>query len=223
MVGKIKDYNLKYYFLDITSDIGVPVCVCVLITQSETGERVSIGAGAGFSAEQILSSAFSEAISIMNYIHGISPITLHKKYEPFTDSKIDRDMRIRLYCNNEMFEKFKFFISSKETVSVEDFITVGKTISVPANDTRSQLVYLKKIFRERYKENKDYDVFVYKIKNKLLEEFDYKVVRIVCDGLYSLYLNENFADPNHPRLKEFVKNKGLEKVAKLNIWPHPFP
>lgn len=219
----LKKYNLEYYFLDITTDLGVPTCTCILVSDSPTGRRISLGAASGFSSESLIISSYMEAVSVMNFIFQQTVYSLEEKYKPFADGGIGRDERLRVYTTDAMFEKFKFFISSKETISPEDFITNYGTISVGEDDTKGQLAHLKKIFRQRYKENKDYDVFVYEIKNKLLDEFDYKVVRVMCDGLYPLYLNENYGDPNHPRLKEFVKNMGLEKVAKLNIWPHPFP
>jgi hypothetical protein len=37
-----------------------------------------------------------------------------------------------------------------------------------------------------------------------------------------MYLREGFANPNHPRLDEFIRAKKIEKIAKRNTFPHPF-
>jgi thiazole/oxazole-forming peptide maturase SagD family component len=220
----LQRYNLQYYFLDVTTDIAVPSCVCVLVDHAKTGKKVGIGASAGLGdVEDILFSALNEALIILGDYYKEQPsMKLDNNCTPFIDKTLDRKKRLGLYMDNANFEKFKFFISSTKRISVEDFTTVFGTLSEKISTTE-QLDYLKKIFGDRYKSNSSYDVFVAKIRNKLLNEFDYKVVRVMCDALYPLYLNENYANPNHPRLKEFVKNKRLESVAKLNIWPHPFP
>ncbi len=225
LVMGFKKYKLAYHFLDITSDIAVPAVCCVLISESTTGKRVSVGASAGFVAAENLLSAATEATSVMDSQYFKEPYVLSDTYTPFMDTSIGREERLRIYLTDTHFEKIKFFIKNTEHVSVDNWSTAHGVIpgGVPLTSARNALNYLRKIFKERARTNPDYEVLVYTIKNTILKKFDYSVVRIICTALYSLYLNENFAKPDHPRLKEFVINKGLHKVAKLNIWPHPFP
>lgn len=223
-INDFERYNLQYYFLDTTSDLGIPTCVCVLVSDSPTGKRIGLGSASGFEAEDMLLSAAMEALVVINTTYFSEPLILPDPYVPFSDAKLGRDARLSVYLNDENFKKFEFFISSQEYREIREFITCGGTLKdVLLRNTHDQLGYLKKLFKEKYKENKEYDVLVYEVHNTLLDKFDYRVVRVICRALYPLYLNENLADPEHPRLKEFVKVRGLGKVAKLNIWPHPFP
>lgn len=223
-IHDLKRYSLEYYFVDTTSDMGIPTCVCVLVSDSSTGKRIGLGSASGFGGESLLVSAATEALVVLNTSYFVEPLTLSDSYVPFSDPTIGRDARLSVYLNDKNFSRFSFFINSKESITLSDFATYnGVLTEVPLENAQEQLAYLKKIFKEKYKENKDYDVLVYEVKNKLLDMFDYRVVRVMCRAMYPLYLNENLADPEHPRLKEFIKAKGLEKEAVLNIWPHPFP
>jgi ribosomal protein S12 methylthiotransferase accessory factor len=223
-IRDLEKYNLDYYFLDTTSDLGIPTCVCVLVSDSPTGKRIVLGSASGFNGEDILASAAMESLVVLNWNYFSEPLTLSDPYIPFSDARIGRDARLSIYLNDENFKKFEFFISSPEFITLENFTTCNNTLSgISLEDSKDQLLYLKKLFKQKFKENKEYDVLVYEVKNRLLDIFDYRVVRVICRALYPLYLNENLADPEHPRLQEFVKAKGLEKQAKINIWPHPFP
>jgi thiazole/oxazole-forming peptide maturase SagD family component len=222
LVDDFEKYNLKYYFLDTTSDIKVPTCCCILVDTRNGRHVVSLGASSGFDAEECLLSAACEAISISSSKKK-GMFTFKNDYVPFSDKNIGRIERISIYDSVEEFKKMNFFIDSKESISVEDFISVSGTLLDVLDTTQKKYLYLKNLFKLRCNENKNYEILIYSIDNDLLDYFGYYVVRVMCKGLYSLYLNESFADPQHPRLKEFVKNKNLEKFAKLNIWPHPFP
>jgi thiazole/oxazole-forming peptide maturase SagD family component len=218
----IKQLGYEYYLLDITSDIAVPVCLAIVVADTPDGKKVGMGARAGFNVEDIALRAFSEALVVLDSVATTEAATLPKDFIAFSDERIDKNMRIRLSLSKEGFSRLSFLFSSKQVVSYKDF---GR-ITAPAevlNSARVQLSYLKSLFKERYKKDRRYDVFTYSFKNTLTKLFDFHVIRVICNALYPMYLNEQFADPNHPRLREFTKNKGLEDIAKLNTWPHPFP
>ncbi len=226
LVKDFKKYNLEYYFLNITSDIPVPAVCCVLVSNSPTGRRISLGASAGFNTDSILLSSATEATGVMGSIYFKEPFDLGDTYEPFSNRKLGRDERMLVYLNDKNYEKFKFFIANETLITISDWMSVQGTIpdyELLNNNVKKSLSYLKGLFNARKKYNKDYEVLAYEIKNKLLKLFNYKVVRMMCPALYQLYLVEHYADQNHPRLTEFSKNKNLEKIVKLNTWPHPFP
>ena len=231
----LKKYNLEYYFLDITSDIAVSNVLCVIVVEVNGIKRLQMGAGTGFDADKAIFSSAIEALAGCSFRHGrqgshenIVQSIKDNKYIPFTDKNINQNVRQDMYYHKDMIKYIDFIYKSKETITVEDWAGVsairGFDIKRLSSDTKYQLEYLKHIFKEKIEAgNDDYNVYVYEYKNKLIKYFDFKAVRVICPALYSLYLNESFADPNHPRLAEFIKNKGLENKAKINIWPHPFP
>lgn len=219
LISDFKKYNISYYFLDITSDINVPSVCCVLVIDSVTGKRVALGASSGFDGISNLFAAAVEANITISTIYFKEPFILEKDYVPFSDGKINLQERRMLYTTDSMYECFKFFVSSSEKINIRVWSQAEKALQ---NNPTRQIEYLKKIFKEKVKENKQYDVLVFKFKNKVIKIFDYKVVKVICKALYPLYLNESLVDTEHPRFQEFLKNKGLETKAKLNIWPHPF-
>ena len=238
-----KKYNLEYYFLDITSDIVVPNVLCVIVVEVDGVKRLQMGAGTGFDADKAILSSAMEALAGCSFRHNRQGS--HKniiesfndgKYIPFTDKSIDKNIRQDMYYAKGMIEYIDFIYSSKEIVTVKNWISMstdmdnnkitqmGFDLKRLSSDSKYQLQYLKHIFKEKIDAgNSDYNVYVYELKNKLIKHFDFKAVRVVCPALYGLYLREDYADPSHPRLAEFIKNKGLENKAKINIWPHPFP
>ncbi len=222
LIDDLERYHLNYYFLDITSDIEVPTCCCVILDRRNGRHVIGLGASSGFDSEGCLMSAATEAISVLSSKKEVV-FSFKKDYVPFTDKAIGRTERITLYDSVEESKKMKFFIESTESISVEDFVSISGVISSIPDDVHKKQSYLKKIFKKRHKDNKMYEILTYSVNNDLLDYYGYYVIRVMCKGLYNLYLTESFADPHHPRLKEFVKNRKLEKFAKLNIWPHPFP
>lgn len=223
LLAMCKRYNLTYYFLDTTTDVAVPSCCCVLVSESPTGRRLALGASAGFGGEKVLEAAMSEAISVLRVHFFKEPYTITAPYQPFSNKEITREVRLRTYFTEEMFKHFSFFVASKEKVSFESWKAVPEYKDVSEITERQQLAHLKKVFKILAKEDPLYEVFYLPISNTLLKEFNYHVVRVFCDGLIPLYLNEAQAVPHHPRIKSFVKKMKLENVARLHPWPHPFP
>ena len=231
IVKDFKKYNLEYYFLDITSDIDLPNVLCVIVSQVRGVKRMHMGSGTGFDTDRALLSAALEATAnaTFRYTKGSQPFEI-KGYQPFTDKSIDKNKRQDIYYETGMIDNIDFIFKSTEIISVEDWRSVngaikerGYDIVRLTDDIAYQMQYLKDIFKERMVTNTDYNVYVYEYQNKLIKYWDYKVVRVICPALYSLYLTESYADSKHPRLAEFVHNKGLIDKAKCNIWPHPFP
>jgi hypothetical protein len=197
------------------------VSVCAVVDRAYGFPRVAIGASSGFDGAGLLIKASTEALLVMSHMKKESSTKVFSE-KSFSDNSLGLKERANLYQGKEVFEKFRFFIEATEEIAFEDFRTCGKSVLVEKDDTKKQLRYLKKIFKDRFQINKDYKVTYYSYENSLLNQYGYYVIRVLCPALYGLYLRESYADLHHPRLKEFVTNKGLVSTAKLNVWPHPF-
>jgi thiazole/oxazole-forming peptide maturase SagD family component len=216
---EIIDKNtFTFHILDITSDVEIPTCLCIILYHTNGERKMFMGSATNFEGRLAILSAVKEACNVSSWLIKQEPLNLSAEYIPFTDSKINLQTRARLYLNNEGVTRAEFLWSSGETIALEDFDRQTRGIISP----KKQLAYLKKIFRQKTEKNPAYDVYLYSYKNSLISTFGFKVVRVMCEALYPFYLTENFADSQHLRLQEFVKNKGLESLAKLNIFPHPF-
>ena len=221
LVQKAKQYRLNLTVVDITSDILVPCLVCVVHSSDGEPAFFGLGASSGFNFEAMFISALGEALSIAHFTLGKEAFHIDPTHKPFTDKLLNKGSRILLNLSKNNFTHFKFFLDSPESISVKTFLQAS-----PIEETatvKEQRIYLEKLFRARATEDKAFRVYYHSFKNNLIAQFDYHVIRVICEGLYPIYLNENFADTNHPRLQAFVRAKKLEQVAKLNTFPHPFP
>jgi AraC-like DNA-binding protein len=219
LIDKLKKHNISYYFLDITTDIKVP-SVCAVASIELNGEtNYVIGAASGFDASSTLLSACFESMTGLSRLFSKEVFVLPDDYKPFSDKAIDLEKRTQIYRCKKNNVHFEFFIASKEMISIDDWLG-GLEIHKTEKEQRK---YIENIFREKARISKDFIPYFYVFNNKLLKELNYFVVRVICKGLYSIYLNEQYGDPSHPRLAQFVKDCGYAHIAKPNIWPHPFP
>jgi thiazole/oxazole-forming peptide maturase SagD family component len=219
LFDKFKKHSIQYHFLDITTDLKIP-SVCVVTSMHYNGEvNYAVGAASGFNATSCFLSASFEALGVLNSFFSQEVYVLPDTYEPFVDKSIDINKRMQIYRCTKNNKYFEFFIANMVKVSVVEWLQDLDKYTTE----KDQLKYLKKIFKEKAKKSKNFIPYTYVFKNKLLKELNYFVVRVMCKGLYSIYLNEHAGDTSHPRLKQFVTDMGYTNVAKLNIWPHPFP
>lgn len=224
LLHNLETLGYEYYLLDIRSDIEVPTCLAILVKNTSGGRKVGIGAKAGFDGESVVCAALLEAVTVLESVMDKEPYSLPPDFSPFSDNRVDKDARVRLPLSEEGFSRMSFLFSSSRRVSLQDFISIPSyQEGFTGISLHEKIDYLKRIFKERYVKDRKNDVFIYNFNDKLINTFDFHVVRVICDALYPLYLSEHFADPQHPRLKEFVINKGLDKQAHLNNFPHPFP
>ncbi len=222
LIEKCKRYKLEVYFLDITSDIKVPVCCAVIISRSSTDIKVTVGASAGFDAAQILLSSLREALSVLTFNYKNEPFYFNEQI-PKEKQNIKRKERLSQVFSEKNFNKVSFLIENSREINVETWIETEISTVNKIPSRADILSYLKKIFSEKKKENNAYSVYSFNLENSLISFFNYKVIRVICYGLYPLFLDEKLSDLNHPRLKEFVHSKGYGTVAKINTWPHLFP
>jgi thiazole/oxazole-forming peptide maturase SagD family component len=218
LVKKLKKHNVSFEFLDITTDIGVPAVCCVLSIRADGQTQYVVGAASGFSPESTLLSASMEALSGLHRRSFLPRYRLPEDFKPFADSRVGIEERIAIYQHEEYNQHFEFLVSSQKKIPVQQWCGASDTDS-----TEDHLRVLQEIFRKRMKSDPDYDVFSYRYHNKLLASLNYTVVRVMCNGLFPIYLHEHLATPNHPRLRKAAYAMGRESEACLNQWPHPFP
>ena len=60
----LRRYRMEYYFLNITTDIGVPSCACVLIDAAGEEPIITVGGGSGFSLKELIYQSAGEALAI---------------------------------------------------------------------------------------------------------------------------------------------------------------
>jgi ribosomal protein S12 methylthiotransferase accessory factor len=215
-LDSIKQYGLKAYFLDTTTDIPIPSCVCIIIDDRNNTPRITVAGSTGFSIEKNIISSAMEALSSYTGDMMVDPFILPKNYVPFDDKTIGREQRIGMWQGKDMLERLSFLISGG-TVSIQES-RFGRASCTFAS-LEEEYVYTLNIFRDM---GKGYELYCYEAKHPILQTLGYHVTKVVIPMLMPLYLNEHLATLDSKRLNEVPAKLGYTET-KLNPWPHPFP
>jgi len=216
VVEHLRRFNLEPIFLNTTSDFKIPTATCVIIDRADAARPIfSIGSGAGFTVEETLLSSAIEALAVLHFVSQQEPYPIAQSYEPFTSAAITRFERLRAWQGPTMAERIPFFLSGKKQ-SVHEFIG-----DAPSMDTVEKR--LAHITNECAAHGEGYEIYIYEVKNLVLEQLGYHVVRAIVPELVPLYLVEFAAPLKARRLKEVPGKIGYRAAKELNPWPHPFP
>ena len=211
----LRRYRFEYHFLNTTTDIGVPSCACVLIDRANDTPVISVGGAAGFSLGELILQSAGEALATHASASSREAYEVASGYEPFTDPKIGRDERLRMWKGNEMLERFRFFISGKFQ-SFEGFMGDAVWYTTP----QARIAYIL----ERLKMlGEGYEAYVFEAAHPVLKTLGYHAVKAIVPRLMHLYLNEHMAMLAAPRLRDVPPKLGYTPAEALNPMPHPFP
>ncbi len=215
LLGEAARYGLEMYFLDITTDIGIPSTICAIVDPRGDEPVVAIGGAAGFTAKDTLLHAGHEALAVLNFVLRHRSFSLPSGYQPFTDRNIGRTERLTMWRGKEMLERFSFFLKGKMQ-SPEEFL--GRT--PVADSARERLQYVLKRLQEM---GSGYEAYVYEVKDEVLKTLGYHVVQTIVPQLVPIYLSENLPTLDSRRLREVPAKLGYKAADTLTPWPHPFP
>ncbi|HEY4525398.1 MAG TPA: YcaO-like family protein [Candidatus Paceibacterota bacterium] len=208
-------YGLEAHFLDITSDIGIPTALCVIIDPRANDPVLAMGASAGIDAEGNMLHAGYEALAVLTTSLQLEQFRLPKEYKPFSDKKIGRSERLSLWRGKDMLERFAFFLQGR-AVSIETF---ARTIQVD-DSAEAHLAYVLGKLKEK---GAGYEVYVYEVQHEVLRELGYHVVKTIVPRLIPLYLFEHLPALGATRLREAARTLGYTPAEHFVPWPHPFP
>lgn len=216
LLATVQRYQLEPVFLNTTTDLGVPSCVCIIIDRGTGGPSVVLGGGSGFDIAQMLKTSLFEALSVHRGREvPDDPIELGEAYQPFIDGSIDLSRRIRFWKNPESFSRIEFFLRGKKQSLAEAFPGV-RTFDTPT----AELAALEQRLRTL---GTGYEVYYYEHRYRILEKIGYHVVKVIIPELVHLYLYEHRASLGATRLKTVPTKLGYETAQEWNPWPHPFP
>jgi ribosomal protein S12 methylthiotransferase accessory factor len=215
--ARCERYGLQVYFLDTTSDIPVPSCVCALVDPREPNLRVTIGGGSGFDIEKNVSSSFLEALSVSNYALSLEQLDLPIDYEPFSGNPpIGKKERISFWKGRQALDRFSFFISGEKIRAHESsFYKNARKF----NSAKEEYVYMLNVLREK---GEGYELYCYTATHPVLKRIGYIVVKVIVPKLFPLYLREHMATLESERLRQAASRFGTDR-ARLNPLPHPYP
>lgn len=217
LLRSIDRYKLEAVFLNTTTDVGIPACVCILIDRSQRQPSFSLGGGAGYDIERMLLSSLREAIMVYggsDYLRDPALIA-EDDYVPFVDSKFGLLERITFWKNPDMFGKFEFFLQGKRQSVQEAYGARAQSIGVQEQ--------YDVVMRQLYTLGTGYEAYVYQTRSSILDRIGYHVVKVIVPAMISLNLYESNAPLRAKRLREAPLAMGYTPAEKYNPWPHPFP
>ncbi len=208
----LQNTGLKLFYLDTTTDLGIPSCICVVLDDRGAEPRIALGGSAGFDIYKNLTSSLNEALSVAQ--HTVT-YDLKADYRPFLDRNIHMKERMGMWHGNTMLERFNFFISSDEiTFSESRHYSFHKVFS----SKQSEFEEVKKIFKDK---GAGYELYCYRAQHPVLDTLGYVVTKVITPKLVPLHLHEHLATLGAERLQEVPAILGYLET-KLNPWPHPF-
>jgi thiazole/oxazole-forming peptide maturase SagD family component len=215
LLARLRAYKLDTYLLDVTTDVGVPTCACIIVDRRNGAYVMNVGASAGFNEQEVFLSAIKEAFSGQNRLFTDKIIDLTDSYQPFSDSQLGQDERLRIWRGKAMYDKLAPFLEGLVITSTE--FLKGMT----GYETSSQhLSFIKERLRAL---GEGYEVYVHEAQDPILTKIGYHVVKVIVPRLINLYLWENNVTLAAERLEYVPKVLGYIPRDDLNPLPHFFP
>jgi ribosomal protein S12 methylthiotransferase accessory factor len=211
----MKRYRLEVYFLNTTTDIGIPTITCAIIDHASEKPTISLGSASGFNLKDVALHSGHEALMVYSYGTKMDDYSLSPDYQPFADAEVSALERVRAWRGEAMLERFKFFISG----APQDIDTFDKG----HRHLTSAAQQLDHVLKQLQKMGPGYEVYLYEVKHRVLDTLGYHVVRAIVPQLIPIYLTESFATLDSKRLREVPEKLGYAPAKELNPWPHPFP
>lgn len=206
-----KRYKLEIISLDITSDLGIPVIVSIIINRAGIGKAISVGLKSGFNIVDAIIGSIEEALHTRSWLRSEyekSP----KKVKP-SDLQKDSSIKLRgfLWYPVKAIKNLNFWIQSP------------KKKTVPAHyqalSSGQELEKLVAIFKKS-----NCQIYYKDLAVPALRKLGYYVVKVIIPKMQPLYLNEKYPLLGGERLCTVPEKLGYKRRAEgeLNRYPHPF-
>jgi ribosomal protein S12 methylthiotransferase accessory factor len=205
LIAQAREVGLETRFFDITSELGVPTCLCVLVRHDDELPHITMGGSCRIDGETAIFDALLEAASVHHVMAQMPERSrLPTDYDQFTDPTISTIERLAFWANPEHARHLDTFLNGR-VVSVDAFC---RGLSAP-KDARASLRLVIDFLRRHA-----IDAYYFEAKHPVLEELGYVTARVIVPGLVPMYCEER----NAPL--------GMGDAAGIGHWPpwpHPFP
>jgi ribosomal protein S12 methylthiotransferase accessory factor len=220
----LSDRGYKVYFLDTTTDVHVPAITCIVVVPFPDGRQgVTISGKCHPHPHRAVELALLEHNAFLSSPQQESSLSpLAPEYMPFADKKMGKSERINLWRSGQMTGQIDFLLSGQEV----SFRNWASEFSEPPRDSYTAFKQILGEFSRLEEESgASYEVFRFQAQHRLLDELEYRVVKMVIPALMPLYLVERNAFLDCCRLREVPVKLGYSAAAvdHYNPLPHPFP
>lgn len=211
-----KDIFFEVNFINITSDIGIPTILSVLVNPKKKKPMVSVGASSNLNPIKAMEKALLESLCLPCGVTGDAEKFNVKWKDRFRILKGFRYHAI-LYALPCAFSHIEFAINSQKTIKENELPNLSK------NNTEEDFQAAISLLSEL-----GYDVIVVNITTSDIEQAGFVVMRVIVPGAIPL----NWGMPvlchkKGERLYKVPRRLGYRQVdtleREINNDPHPFP
>jgi len=212
----IKNYDLKAYSFDITTDLGIYSFLSVIYDKTGLAAAISTGLKSSLNPTEALLGSLQEAIHPRTW--------LRREKDNFSGNRADLMKPVELSPRGLLW-------SSLNAVSQLDFLLKSTTITKPIDEYKDESektseANLRKTVTLLQKHG--YDAYAVDITPNLpsLKNTKFNVVMTIVPQLQPLYLDERFPFLGGNRLYTVPVTLGYfkkpKKESELHEFPHPF-
>ncbi len=204
-------YDLERYSFDITTDVGVPVILTILVDRSGVGPSVSLGMKCSFNVEEALLGSMEEAQQTRPWIRG----EMHKflqtgKMPPEQRHFLERAF---FWYDVGMIKKLDFLLKTKNKIKI------SRIKSRNFKDSNERLRAVLRALR-------GYETDVVDLTDKKIGRAGFRVIKAIVPEMQPLHLVEGRRYLGGRRLYAVPRILGYRKrdskYDDLNKTPHPF-
>lgn len=214
IINKSKRYLLGIQVFDITSDLGIPSFMAIVVDQIGYGMAVSTGLKTDVDSRKAILGAMQEAFHTRSWIRSAVE---EGEYDPKNiNSKNITVMKERgaFWFSRERIKKLKYLLD----LPVSSDYT--KSIDMSKKGKKSLETILDILIKNQM------EVYFKDLATLELKKHGFITVKVLIPQLQPVYFNEHFPYLGNKRIYEVPKKLGLvTKVPDfpdLNLYPHPF-
>jgi ribosomal protein S12 methylthiotransferase accessory factor len=204
LLESARDVGLEPMLVDITSELGVPTCLCVLARSDGESPAITMGASCRIDGETAIHDALLEAASVHHVLAtNRERVRAANDRDPLVDASFDTDHRLAFWANPEHAHHLSWFLAGP-TKSLSDFSRGWRATASP----RAALDQIIDVLRQRR-----IAAWFYAAKHAALDELGFATARVIVPDLLPMYCVDRDVPLGMARAEE----------AAQPPWPHPFP
>jgi ribosomal protein S12 methylthiotransferase accessory factor YcaO len=204
--------ELDIRFLDLTTDLGVPVVGCVIFDKNgEFSPASSFGSAAALTFRDAVAKSFCEAVHTWQWMSELTPNARVKGFSTISE-EIAKPKEMMLhalyYTFEETLEVMQKFAGSIETVRYS--LEKGKS-----QGSKEQLRSLLEVLSQN-----GHDVFRVSANRDMLPEIGIWSEKVLVPSLALIGVGTMSKPLGHPRIRKYIYEN---RSPKFNPHPHPLP
>lgn len=205
IIEKFDRYFLEVNLFNITTDLGVPTILCILVDNSGVGPAISLGTKTDWDVMKCIEGALLEAQHTRLWIR--DAMISGKSIDSIDKIKSIQDRGL-FWAKKSKIKNLSFFLKSKKNISVSKMI-----LNIRPQDKLKKVINVIK--------QKKYSLYIKDLSDKKIKDKGFFVFKSIIPELHPLFLFENVKYIFGNRLKNVPRLLG-HKIKKLNSEPHPF-